>query len=504
MKPHISLQIILAVSLVVYQPLFGQSDDYLLIQSDFLFFEPNVVIDVGKGCFNCPTEHYVTGVRIDSSNIQPSLVTHYFNHEIVDDESECLRIGPSLLGDSMIEYNNGISTCFTIGGNEITINRWLKTDESSVVYSFENGDYFKATVISNEPEQLFNVLDTVKTFVLQLYSSENNTIEHSVNNQTIKISKNFGLTHFIGFRDFPEYTPELVAYKLISNDFIQANKFMLTRGDIYDFTVGDKFHYKNMDHRLGPDGYENVEKEVVDKEMSITKDSVIYKISERRWGWRTNTENSKKDGGGYYQIDTVYSVAYSNLGEHLLPGQMPFEAIYENEFSVVNSLMYNKQYDRERIIIRKYGQSLSVDGDCLTPPFDSYDGTIIYYIEGCGHLYNRIISEVIDECYPCEHLVYYKKGEDVWGQPLHFPKDKKISHRLSIYPNPAKDEIEIQSANELSQIRIFNIYGKEVSILFDLNVFSIVIDISNFNSGLYLLSVQIKNGISTVEKLIIE
>lgn len=60
---------------------------------------------------------------------------------------------------------------------------------------------------------------------------------------------------------------------------------------------------------------------------------------------------------------------------------------------------------------------------------------------------------------------------------------------IKIYPNPAQNNLFIKSANSLniSNIKITNILGKEV---FSSNIIDSKIDVSNLNSGIYILTIQ--------------
>ena len=51
----------------LWQPLKGQLNEYQLLKSDFMIFEPMEEITPGAGCYNCSNERYFSGIRIDSS-----------------------------------------------------------------------------------------------------------------------------------------------------------------------------------------------------------------------------------------------------------------------------------------------------------------------------------------------------------------------------------------------------------------------------------------------------
>lgn len=63
-----------------------------------------------------------------------------------------------------------------------------------------------------------------------------------------------------------------------------------------------------------------------------------------------------------------------------------------------------------------------------------------------------------------------------------------LPHNLSIYPNPAADEIQIESeVLEKSTLQIFNIHGKLVKNKFINNSENARVDISDLDAGIYVL-----------------
>ena len=62
---------------------------------------------------------------------------------------------------------------------------------------------------------------------------------------------------------------------------------------------------------------------------------------------------------------------------------------------------------------------------------------------------------------------------------------------FSIYPNPAKNNINIQSQNiPLTQVEIFNVLGQRILSLDFTGSTSENIDISSLNSGMYLVKIN--------------
>jgi len=73
---------------------------------------------------------------------------------------------------------------------------------------------------------------------------------------------------------------------------------------------------------------------------------------------------------------------------------------------------------------------------------------------------------------------------------------------FTIYPNPAKNKIQISNIEAVSaEIRIFNVLGKQV--FHQAKITEKTIDISSFDKGLYLIKIHV-NGKSKTQKLVIQ
>jgi hypothetical protein len=71
-----------------------------------------------------------------------------------------------------------------------------------------------------------------------------------------------------------------------------------------------------------------------------------------------------------------------------------------------------------------------------------------------------------------------------------------INDPISVFPNPAKNYIEISSVDELTDVKIVDITGKILINYPLVREKKMKIDLSEMNDGLYLLSITTKNGTS--------
>ncbi len=97
----------------------------------------------------------------------------------------------------------------------------------------------------------------------------------------------------------------------------------------------------------------------------------------------------------------------------------------------------------------------------------------------------------------CEHyshkLLYYKKGDVIWGTPLVITEinefNKKIS-LISIFPNPANDYITVQvpEIHRNITLELWNMSGMKI-VEHRLNFLTTKIDISSLSKGFYFVKI---------------
>ncbi len=83
-------------------------------------------------------------------------------------------------------------------------------------------------------------------------------------------------------------------------------------------------------------------------------------------------------------------------------------------------------------------------------------------------------------------------------------KENNLNNTPYFYPNPCNNIINIDFSNKVKEreINIYNIYGEKIKtfILYDKN--NCILDISDFNSGYYILNIKEKNNYMLNQKII--
>jgi hypothetical protein len=80
--------------------------------------------------------------------------------------------------------------------------------------------------------------------------------------------------------------------------------------------------------------------------------------------------------------------------------------------------------------------------------------------------------------------------------------DFEASQNISIFPNPAQNELTIASNSSLSSVEIYSVLGNKVFEKKNLNTISETLDISALPSGIYLLNTLDTENRSATKKII--
>ncbi len=148
---------------------------------------------------------------------------------------------------------------------------------------------------------------------------------------------------------------------------------------------------------------------------------------------------------------------------------------FENELPVFSTLINGQGYkEGNPIILKLWSENKLVPADfTMESMYDSYVSDV--YPEGDG---KYSIVNIIKASLP--------EAEEI----------------ISIYPNPATENISIISTNEIFEVSILNGFGQSVyeSQIYDTNI---QINTSNLESGIYIIRIKTINGLKT-QKFIIK
>jgi len=262
-----------------------------------------------------------------------------------------------------------------------------------------------------------------------------------------------------------------------------------TRGEIYDFQVGDEFHY-----RVNP-GSQYVSainrKFVLERFDFPDQDSVSYTIRFERYSATFPPDNSGPINEIYEDDTLTYGI--NNLSVELIPPKcndtLPPGACFAED-----TLLLNNFCDRDVTFFS------IIEG----VPYFEYDRNEWKYAPGLGQFYKWYGSDSGGNYQEETSMIYYKKGDDVCGTPNYIisnVESNSIYRDISIFPNPSTGVIQLDiSDNEIDLLQVYDITGKQVYVK---KSPSILLDLTILDSGVYFITVKGKNfqGVTKFNKI---
>jgi len=268
----------------------------------------------------------------------------------------------------------------------------------------------------------------------------------------------------------------LIIIVLTINIFELKSQDISTNREIYDYEVGDIFHYYSDFAYPWFEGWEDIKNiEIIGKYYSVQNDTLNY-IRNIQYKKREYDSPGNYDPWTYeYYIDTIgYSDLDSLVNNGLIdivysdPNLYNGRIINEAEF---DSLNYNHYFNR--------------------------------YVIGCG----LAKSDVFDYGFSSTHnirLEYYKKGNEEGGEPLPVSVyENGIEDKLLIFPNPFESSLNIQNSYQTEgYVDVYSIFGDKIEKLNIKNNLS-TFELSFLKPGIYILDFNF-NGHRTKWRIIKE
>lgn len=439
-------------------------------------------------------------IRIDSVNYHEDSIFYPFSN-IQQIDYDCFTpYGASWLGNKVIVQNNGYNLFFNQLQDTIKIKTNALLGESWIAYQLEDSTTVIAEVIEHDTLVFMGQLDSVKRFGFQVYDKTLTPISHNLNNESILLSKNYGMLKTFNFYLFPDYESDFFDYEQfqtyeligLSNPSIGVQN--LTWFEVHDFQVGDELHieYETSSWGDGNDYSESIK--TIYKYLGRTdySDYINYNVEMKSSKHRIWSDSSAFE----YIHDTIESIINQNTTFNHLPGE---PIISNNEAYSYSMTKLTKT--EPSIYERIWGSNNSCWSNCCADGcFPSYN-----YIKGLGGPYYRC-----DNAFSLggteNSLVYYKKGLETWGAPLIITEisNTDIESSLEIFPNPAIENIYIRSqfSNLPLAFELVDLKGQIVMIeKVDTELY--LINIAEIAHGIYIYRLKNNKGIINFGKLII-
>lgn len=425
-----------------------------------------------------------------------------------NEESCCSPISPNWMGLKVIVLDNGTDLIICHENDTVSIITSAQIDQKWELFRFSNGNFIEAILTSIDSITFNGISDSVKIIEVSLHNSEGVVVESYINNFQLILSKSHGFLNALNFRDIPNF-PDISVFNLRLEFFDENRINRLTTGEVYDYQVGDEFHERDIYDGEYPYPYPKHIYKVLDKKISTDQDTISYKIEHRSWGFSNSEYYFKIDTliNKYYDLDN--NVIFSSLDTtyQFVDFLFPKEPIYTTDSSKIISYSINRDYNERQVVhlenkpyIRKeYGRN------CYSGVYIEADYQVTEFIEGCG-VYQQAYLQSIGtvNCYPCQEMVYYKKGEEVWGTPLDDPEYTTLHSApdlIKVYPNPNNGTFSINTDLQYFNLMIIDALGRIIYKQDYDNKNLISISLINTNPGIYII--MLNSSLVSVSKILI-
>jgi hypothetical protein len=256
---------------------------------------------------------------------------------------------------------------------------------------------------------------------------------------------------------------------------IQAQR-VLTRGEVFNFSINDEFHYKNNTYQQSPPPSGKTVK-ITSKTYSANNDTVTYEFEEVVF----YTQYNSPIFSWHISPMITKSISYSNLGAPI--------TLY-NGFSQ-DTIRF--RFDSSGTLINYYAYSVgSFEPDYFWGHYGEGIGVVDF---GIAIPSNQDVSG--------EKLTYYKTATKEWGKRWDFPTTVEESTKqdfIQIFPNPFTNSLTF-SCSKPNKISIYNILGQLVFTQ-NIQIGLTNVELNDLANGVYIVNSEMDG--KTLKKIILK
>lgn len=481
------MRVLLPLLLLLPALLFAQ--DYQTVRSDFIHF----FLDENGN------DH---GLEIDSVEVNGN-DSVFYNYSTLrfPDYAVIDAFVPSWVGGGVIIKSNGDNYFFNVDLDSILIKTQALLNESWPVLHLDGSAFIQGEVTAHQPESVLGITDSVKTISLQALDNLSNPINHPINGSTLKLSKSRGLTQGLDFHYFPNDTTEI---SLVGSENPSAGLHRFPRSLIYDYQIGDEFHYEGHESFWfgNPDQHKRIIR-VIDIQNVGDSRTAQFEV----YWWKQTAPGSVTTG---FRLDTVdYDGLSQNLAE-AMPGEAEQMFDTTNLWGSLDLVEYgHHQSGLHAVQLPDFIEALQWEPDTNgywvpAQTISGYHHYESYFAVGLGRTYQRIYlwDGLNDYADIEESLVYFKKGIEEWGTPFTMSEiqtvDSQVKNDLLIFPNPIRSGQTLNLGQTWESIQVLNLSGQIILSAKQVGQ----LDTSELNPGIYFLNLE-KNGDHLYQKLIV-
>jgi len=443
---------------LLFQVLFMFGQNYQIARSDrtTLYGEPQIF-----------------AVKIDSFKVIkgdsilytiPNIYSLFYDEE---NYRQCYDIfGPTFLGHQIIIQKDGDNLLFNKQKDTITIKATAKLGESWLAFNKPDHPTILATVIEHKLADVLGLMDSIKSIYLTAKDTLSEPLDNLVND-TIEISKHFGVTKTIAFSKFPKSYGRL---QMVGYNNPERGIQNLTWFDVHDYQVGDVLHtFYTLNYNEAFQETKTI-LTILDRKDNINSngdtESIEY-IQKREIHNQSNADyyGTPISGNNAHISDTITKKIYPKPSFDNLP-RYPLIVEDYNDVLYAENRMQIGGFNNPPGVISKtppvllgqfclrdscWTQSCFIDGD---QPYNTY-------YQGLGGPYYSNWINSFTNTTSSKNLVYFEKNDSIWGEPLDLTHVQEYDPliQINLYPNPAIDciEVELHPKNLPATFQLFSV-----------------------------------------------
>lgn len=455
--------------------------------------------------------------RLDSIQTPGNGDTVFYSYHTIREQEPCADTSNgSVIGYKVYKTSGGWFFFFNRSWDTLHINATASLNEHWKFCDLPDSGFIEANVSGVQSDTIFGIEDSVKVIAFQAYDSTGNPISHALNGKHFTLRRTYGLTEIADVYLLPDTFSK---YKLVGKTLPETGIANLNEQVIYDFDVGDEFHYQGGDtpqQWYTTSIYWKRMITILTKEVSQSGNSYIYQAS-RCMQLKIDPWGSSEPPYVENFRDTItfahpFSSSLTDTSRMQLPGTFIRRNWIDNQVAYSYSRDFNGPNGRQKQIM---GENYYMFRDSCW----EWSGYHFWseYAAGVGCILNE--QKGGNLYLYLDKLVYYKKGEEEWGTRLAADCDQllgtnefQISNfkfQFSVFPNPAKELITVQvdsfTPGDIMEFKLFDFLGREVyqTTIRQSHTMINLSNLSNLSKGIYIWQVTGEAG-TAMGKLMLE
>lgn len=435
------------------------------------------------------SEAYVHAAKVDSVSFDIDS-TMYFMKNIQNASHDFYTInGDSWLGNKIVYQNNGDSFFYNKNNEPILIKANAIIEETWTAFEIEDSLLVLASVTECDTMSFLGLNDSVKIIEFSLFDDQMQLVDVPLNDYSIVLSKNYGFVRTLSFLHFPfndqssdywTYSIEFNQMSLVGMNNPVVGLQNLTMLTTFDFQPDDELHIEYESTYCYYSNKQWIKLKYLSRGESF--DTLFYNVrreiySEVFDGEELFTSFIVDTVAEFYTIDTAFD-------------KLPDQVVADQFVAYTNYMISVPRYEKSHTL-QMAGLSASGENGWAMNYFDGCLSTGVHKLGLGGPYYKCFYGTQISK----RQLKYYKKGDEIWGEPIVLtPVKNNISrHEISIYPNPVNGDGLYLSDIQRDVDAFVYIYNAENKLLISEKISASTgsfIDISPLSPGVYFVKIK--------------